>query len=82
MSGMAAYTRVLIAEVLLLTRRPGEAASEILAALPGIESHCLNQEATAAAAILREAIHRQQADPAALRQLREQLQAMQRDGKL
>lgn len=82
MSALAAYSRVVIAETLLLAGRTREAACEVLAALPTIESRWLTQEAVAAIAILREAIQRQQADPDALRQLREQLQLMRREGKL
>ncbi len=82
MTGMGVYTRVLAAESLLLAGRFREATAEILVALPVIESHRLTQEGAAAVAILREAIQRQQADPDALRQLREQLQLMRREGKL
>jgi len=80
--GLAAYMRVLVAEVLLLAGRPREAGAEVLAALPTIERHWLAQEGLAAVGILREAIRQQQADPEALRQLREQLQQMHREGKL
>ncbi len=80
--GLAAYMRVLVAEVLLLAGRPREAGAEVVAALPTIERHWLTQEALAATRILREAIRRQQGDPEALRQLREQLQLMREQGKL
>jgi tetratricopeptide (TPR) repeat protein len=81
-SGLAAYTRVLIAETFLLTDRPGEAAEQLLAALPTIESHWLGPEAVAAVGLLRQAIRQQQSDPDALRLLREQLQLMREQGKL
>ena len=82
MSGLAAYTRVLEAETLLLDGRPREAISQILAALPIIETHGLTQEGAAAVAILKESVRRQQADPATVGQLRAQLQLMHRQGKL
>jgi len=82
MDSFAAYTRVLLAETLLLMGRPREAASEIVAALPTIEVHWLGLEASAAIALLRQAIHQQQSDPDSLRLLREQLQQMHREGKL
>jgi tetratricopeptide (TPR) repeat protein len=82
MAARAAYTRVLLAEAMLMAERAVESASEILRALPVIERHKLSREAVAAVAILRQAIHRQQADPEALGQLRQQLDLMRREHKL
>ena len=61
---------------------PVDASAEVFSALPSIEQHNLTREAIAAIGILRAAIRRQQTDPDALRQLREQLQLMHREGKL
>lgn len=77
-----AYMRVVLAEALLIADRSAEAASEILAALPLLEENKLGREGVAALALLREALQRQQADPVALRQLREQLQLLHIKGKL
>ena len=82
MAGRASYVRVFLAETLLMAGRPSEAATEIVQALPDIERKNLPREALTALAILREAIHRQQTDPVALRQLREQLDLMRRERKL
>jgi hypothetical protein len=71
-----------LAETLLLAGRSADGASEIVIALPVIERYRLTREAVAAIAILREAIHRQQTDPEALRQLREQLDIMRQERKL
>jgi tetratricopeptide (TPR) repeat protein len=79
---LAAYTRVVLAESMLLAGLPAKALSMVVAALPVIERENLTHEAVAAIGILREAIRRQQADPHALGQLREQLQRMRGEGGL
>ncbi len=76
--GMAtrqAYVHLLIAEAFLAMNHDREAEKEILAALPTIEEQKMVPEGFAAVALLRESVRRQKADPEALRQLREHLQA-------
>ncbi len=75
MSLKVAYYRVLLAEVLVAANRPREAEWEILAALPTIEEQGMVPEGFAAVALLKESVRRRQADPHALRELREHLQA-------
>jgi tetratricopeptide (TPR) repeat protein len=82
MEGLAAYTRVLIAEMLLMSGRPQAAALEVVSTLDAIEKHSLSQEGVAAVSILREAIKRQQVDPDSIRQVREQLRWLRNEGKI
>ncbi len=82
MAPSAAYTRVVLAETLLLAGMPTKAISTVVAALPVIEREKLAKEGVAAVAILREALRRQSLDPEALRQLRIQLQQMKEEGRL
>jgi hypothetical protein len=76
MESKTAYLRVLLAETMLMAGQPGQAASQILAALPVIDRNQLTREAIAAVGILRESILRQTINPGAIRALREQLQRM------
>jgi tetratricopeptide (TPR) repeat protein len=73
MGSLAAYTRILLAETLLLAGRPREAEIEILAALPTIEKEKMVEEGFAALSLLRESVSRSQTDAASLRALRERL---------
>jgi len=68
-----ASLHLVVADSLLALGRTREAEREILAALPIIESHKMVPEGFAAVALLRESVRRSQADPNALRELREQL---------
>lgn len=70
-----AYGRVVRAETLIALGRHREAEWEILAALPTIEEQKMVPEGFMAAALLRESVSRKQADPNALRELREHLKA-------
>lgn len=79
---LAAYTRVVVAETMLLAGMAGMALSTIVVALPIIERESLTQEALVATEILREAIRRQGLAPDVLRKLREQLQRMKEEGRL
>ncbi len=79
---LAAYTRIVLAEVLLMVNLPSRAVVEILTALPIIEKQDLTQEAAAAIGILREAVRRQQPGADAVRQLRAELRNMQAEGRL
>jgi tetratricopeptide (TPR) repeat protein len=74
MSTYVAYTRLLIAEILLLMNRNQEAENEIRAALPTIEKQKMATEGFAALAFLKESLHRRTSDPEALRELRVRLQ--------
>jgi tetratricopeptide (TPR) repeat protein len=76
----AAYLRVVLAETLMAAGRENEAISEIVAALPVIDGEHLVREGIAAMALLRESVRRKKTDPRALRELREQLERMQRGG--
>jgi tetratricopeptide (TPR) repeat protein len=71
----AAYSRVLLAEILLLAGREREAEIEILAALPTIRKQSLVREGLAAGKLLREAIRRCGADKASLLGLCEYLRS-------
>ncbi len=82
MNAKVAYIRVILAESLLLAGRHDESAVEILNALPTIERECLNKEAVAAIAILREAMRRHSSDSGALRTLQASLQRMRDEGRL
>jgi tetratricopeptide (TPR) repeat protein len=70
-----AYLRVVLSETLIALSRNREAEWEILAALPTIEEQKMVPEGFAAIALLRESVTRRKADPSALRELREYLQA-------
>jgi tetratricopeptide (TPR) repeat protein len=78
----AAYLRVVLAETLMAAGRENEAVREIVAALPVVEEQGLVREGIAALALLRESIRRKEADPRALRELREQLDRMRKGGEL
>ncbi len=65
-----AYTRLVLAEVLLLANRPREAENEILTALPTIEEQGMVREGVAALALLRESVSRCNIDGKALEQVR------------
>jgi tetratricopeptide (TPR) repeat protein len=82
MESLVAYTRLLIADTLLMAGRAREATGEILAALPAIENHCLGQEAVAASSLLRKAVQIQQSEPETLCQVREQLRLLRECSKL
>lgn len=71
----AAYSRIVLADVLIALGRHREAEWEILAALPTIEAQKMVPEGFAAVALLRESVRSRQADPNALRELREHLKA-------
>jgi hypothetical protein len=73
-STYVAYTRLLIAETLLLMNRNQEAENEIRAALPTIEKQKMATEGFAALAFLKESVHRRTTDPEALREVRVRLQ--------
>ncbi len=75
MRAEVAYLRVLKSEVLVAIGRHREAEWEILAALPTIEEEKMVPEGFVAVGLLREAIRSRKSDPAALRELREHLQA-------
>jgi hypothetical protein len=66
---------LVLAEVLLALGRDREAEWEILSALPTIEQERMVPEGFAAVALLRESVRHRKTDPAALRELRERLQA-------
>ena len=70
-----AYLRVVLAQALIEAGQPREAEWQILAALPTIEAERMVPEGFAAVALLRESIRQRKADPAALLELREYLQA-------
>jgi tetratricopeptide (TPR) repeat protein len=82
MESFAAYVRIVLAETLLAAGREDQAAREIVAALPTIAERQLVHEAMAAMVLLRESLRRQKIDPSALRELREQLDRMRKDGEL
>lgn len=81
-SSQGAYVRVILAQTLIAAGRDAEAIVELLAALPVIERESLAREGVAAAALLRASLQRYQADPQALRALREQLDRMKKGGEL
>jgi tetratricopeptide (TPR) repeat protein len=74
MATWVAYLRVVLSETLVALGRPREAEWEILQALPTIEEQKMVPEGFAAVALLRESVKRRNADPNALRDLREHLQ--------
>jgi tetratricopeptide (TPR) repeat protein len=71
---MVALLHLVIAESLLDLARHREAEWEILSALPTIEEQKMAPEGLAAVALLKESVRLRQADPNALRELREHLQ--------
>ncbi len=72
------YLRVLLAETLIASQKEQDAVAELVAAIPVIERECLASEGLAAVALLREALTRREADSAAVRVLREELDAMRK----
>lgn len=68
-----AYTRVIIAETLLIAGREGDAIGELLLALPIIERESLIEEAEASVWLMRQAIKQRGIRPSMLRDLRERL---------
>jgi tetratricopeptide (TPR) repeat protein len=74
-STRAAYARVLLAETLMQAGRLNEAEWEIRAALPTIEREKMVPEGFAAVALLQESVRQRKADPKALSELRQYLQA-------
>lgn len=78
MMSLAAYSRLLLAETLVATRRDGEAVKEILAALPIIEREGLVREGIVAVGLLKASVSRRKLDPAALKALRESLDRSRR----
>jgi tetratricopeptide (TPR) repeat protein len=75
MTTRAAYVRILFAEALLEAGKPREAEWEILAALPTIDQEKMVPEGFAAMELLRGSVRQRNADPRALLELREYLQA-------
>src|SRR6202162_125635 len=70
-----AQLSLVIAEILLSLGKDREAEWEILSALPAIEEEKMVPEGFAAVALLRESVRHRKTDPAALRELRERLEA-------
>jgi tetratricopeptide (TPR) repeat protein len=70
-----AYLRIVLAETLIALDRNREAEWEILSALPTIEEQKMVPDGFAAVGLLRESVSRREADPSALRDLRERLRA-------
>lgn len=75
MRTLVAQVGLAIADTLVSLGRAREAEWEILAALPTIEEQKMVPEGFAAVALLKESVRQRKADPEALRQLREHLQA-------
>ena len=75
MATWVAYLRIVLSETLIALSRNREAEWEILAALPTIEEQRMVPEGFAAIALLRESVKRREADPEALRELRNYLRA-------
>jgi tetratricopeptide (TPR) repeat protein len=71
----AAYLRVVLAQALLEAGRPNEAEWEIRHAIPVISTERMVPEGFAALSVLGEAVRQRKADPKALSELREYLQA-------
>lgn len=82
MAAMAAYIRIVLAETLLAAGADDQAIQEIVGALVTINEIGLIREATAAIALLGESLRRHKVDHSALRELREQLDRMRKDGEL
>lgn len=70
---LAAYLSVLIAELLVLLGRDGEAEAELIGALPSIEKLDLRREGLAAIGLLRETMSKHRPDLATVVALRDQL---------
>ncbi len=75
MAALEAYLRIVLAETLIALSRYREAEWQIAAALPTIEEQQMIPEGVAAVNLLRESLGRRQADPKALQQVRQLLQA-------
>jgi hypothetical protein len=75
MSTLEAYLRIVLAETLIALSRFREAEWQIAAALPTIEEQKMVPEGFAAVGLLRESVRQRRANPEALRDLRERLQA-------
>jgi tetratricopeptide (TPR) repeat protein len=75
LGAFVAQLSLVIAESLLALGRDREAEWEILSALPAIDEEKMVPEGFAAVVLLRESVGRRKTDPAALRELRERLQA-------
>jgi tetratricopeptide (TPR) repeat protein len=71
---LASYLRVVLAETLVALGRYSEAALELQEALPTIDHERMTSDGVAALALLKEALRRQNVEPKALRELRENLQ--------
>jgi tetratricopeptide (TPR) repeat protein len=75
MSTRAAYVRILLAEALLEAGKAREAEWQILAAVPTIDQEKMVPEGFVAMELLRGSVQQRNADPRALLELREYLQA-------
>ena len=75
MATRAAYVRILLAEALLEGGKAREAEWQILAALPTIDQEKMVPEGFVAMDLLRASVQQRNADPRALLELREYLQA-------
>ncbi len=75
---LAAYARLLVAEVLLALGRESEAKAEVIAALPAIERAGLLAKGAAALVLLRESIRRECLDAKSVRDLASQLKSLPR----
>lgn len=73
MHPFVAYTRVIIAETLLIAGREDEAIGELLMALPIIERESLTDEAEASVWLMRQAIKQRGMSPTMVREFREQI---------
>ena len=82
MAAMAAYVRIVLAETLLAAGADDQAIQEIVTALPTINEIGLMREAAAGIALLGESLRRHKVDHSALRELREQLDRIRKDGGL
>jgi tetratricopeptide (TPR) repeat protein len=81
MESQAAYTRVLMAETMLLAGRDTEAQMQLVATLPILDRERLIRDAVAAVTLFRESIQRKQADPEAFRNLRLQIEKIRQGGQ-
>ncbi len=75
MATWVAYLRVVTAQAMLQAGMHREAEWQILAALPTLDEQGMVPEGFAAVSVLRESLRARKADPAALNELREYLQA-------
>ena len=78
MTSFAAYSRILLAETLLLAGYPSEAEIEILAALPTIEREQMVEDGCAALNLLRESVYQCKTDESSLRVLCERMNGNRR----